>query len=98
MPQLDYSTLDDEALTRLIVQARAETLSEPYAGYSMLVSGLALNSVGANGTAEEITQDVFVRVCQRGRHYRADCDWHAGHQPGCGVRVPGPQHAGPFPH
>jgi RNA polymerase sigma-70 factor (ECF subfamily) len=72
MSQLDYSTLDDETLVRLIVQARAEALSELYDRYGRLVFSLALNSVGDPATAEEITQDVFLRVWQRGRQYRAD--------------------------
>ena len=72
MSQLDYSTLDDETLIRLIVQARAEALSELYDRYARLVFSLALNSVGNPSTAEEITQDVFLRVWQRARQYRAD--------------------------
>jgi RNA polymerase sigma-70 factor (ECF subfamily) len=71
MSQLDYSTLDDETLLRLIVQARAEALSELYDRYGPLVFSLALNSVGNPATAEEITQDVFLRVWQRARQYRA---------------------------
>ncbi len=69
---MDYSTLDDETLIRLIVHAQAEALSELYDRYSRLVFSLALNSVGDSATAEEITQDVFVRVWQRARQYRAD--------------------------
>jgi RNA polymerase sigma-70 factor (ECF subfamily) len=72
MSNLDYATLDDETLVRLIVQARAEALSELYDRYSRLVFGLALNSVGNPATAEEITQDVFLRVWQRARQYHAD--------------------------
>jgi RNA polymerase sigma-70 factor (ECF subfamily) len=72
MIQLDYSTLDDETLVRLIVQARAEALSELYDRYGRLVFSLALNSVGNPTTAEEITQDVFLRIWQRARQYRAD--------------------------
>ena len=33
MSQMDYSTLDDETLLRLVVQARAEALSELYDRY-----------------------------------------------------------------
>jgi len=72
MSRLDYSTLDDETLIRLIVQARAEALSALYDRYSRLVFSLALNSVGDPATAEEITQDVFLRVWQRARQYHAD--------------------------
>jgi RNA polymerase sigma-70 factor (ECF subfamily) len=72
MSQLDYSALDNETLVRMIVQARAEALSELYDRYGRLVFSLALNSVGNPATAEEITQDVFLRVWQRGRQYSAD--------------------------
>jgi RNA polymerase sigma-70 factor (ECF subfamily) len=72
MSQLDYSTLDDESLIRLIVDARAEALSELYDRYSRLVFSLALHSVGDRAAAEEITQDVFLRAWQRARQYRAE--------------------------
>jgi RNA polymerase sigma-70 factor (ECF subfamily) len=71
MSQLDYSTLDDETLLQLIVQARAEALGELYDRYGRLVFSLALNSVGNPAAAEEITQDVFLRVWQHARQYRA---------------------------
>ena len=69
---MDYTTLDDETLIRLIAHARTEALSELYDRYSRLVFSLALNSVGDQATAEEVTQDVFVRVWQRAGQYRAD--------------------------
>lgn len=69
---MDYTTLDDETIIRLIAHARNEALSELYDRYSRLVFSLALNSVGDQATAEEVTQDVFVRVWQRARQYRAD--------------------------
>ena len=71
MPRLNYSALDDETLIQLIVHARAEALGELYDRYGRLVFSLALNSVGDAATAEEITQDVFLRVWQRARQYRA---------------------------
>ncbi|HFD39492.1 MAG TPA: sigma-70 family RNA polymerase sigma factor [Anaerolineae bacterium] len=72
MARLDYATLDDQSLIHLIIQARAEALSELYDRYGRLVFSLALNAVGDPATAEEITQDVFLRVWQRARQYRAD--------------------------
>ena len=56
---MDYSTLDDESLIRLIAHAHADALSELYDRYSRLVFSLALNAVGDQATAEEITLDVF---------------------------------------
>ena len=67
-----YRSLDDESLIRLIRQAREGALGELYDRYSRLVFSLAANSVGDRATAEEITQDVFLRVWQRAGQYRAD--------------------------
>ena len=65
-------TLDDESLMRLIVQAQPEALSELYDRYGRLVFSLAINAVGDAATAEEVTQDVFLRVWERAWQYRAD--------------------------
>ena len=65
-------TPNDEGLMQLIAQARPEALGELYDRYSRMVFGLAINAVGDAATAEEITQDVFVRVWERAGQYRAD--------------------------
>jgi len=69
---MDYTALDDQTLIGLIIHAHAEALGELYDRYGRLVFSLALHSVGDQATAEEITQDVFLRVWQRARQYRAD--------------------------
>ena len=69
---LDYSVLDDETIISLIVQAQTGALSELYDRYGRLVFSLAVGSLGDQATAEEITQDVFLRVWQRAGQYRAD--------------------------
>lgn len=69
---MDYSSLNDETLIRLIVHQRAEALSALYDRYSRLVYSLALNSVGDQATAEEITQDVFFRVWEKAGTYRLE--------------------------
>jgi len=69
---MNHRTLSDETLIRQIVQRRPEALSELYDRYSRMVFGLAINTVGDAATAEEITQDVFVRVWERAGQYRAD--------------------------
>jgi RNA polymerase sigma-70 factor (ECF subfamily) len=69
---VDYSSLDDATLIDLIARARTEALGELYDRYSRLVYSLAVNTVGDYGTAEEITQDVFVRVWQRAASYQAE--------------------------
>jgi RNA polymerase sigma-70 factor (ECF subfamily) len=69
---LDYSTLDDIVLIHLIVLARTEALSALYDRYGRLVYSLALNIVGDQATAEEITQDVFLRIWEKAGTYRVD--------------------------
>lgn len=56
---IDYSKLDDKALIRLIAHAHTDALSELYDRYNRLLFRLALNAVGDQATAEEITLDVF---------------------------------------
>ncbi|MCU0522461.1 MAG: sigma-70 family RNA polymerase sigma factor [Anaerolineae bacterium] len=72
MADADYAALDDGTLIRLIALAREDALSELYDRYVRLVFSLALNVVGDASTAEEITQDVFVRVWEHATQYRAD--------------------------
>ena len=69
---MDYKHLDDESLIRLIVHARQEALSELYDRYCRLVFSMALNTVGDPETAEEITQDVFIRVWEKAVTYRSE--------------------------
>lgn len=69
---MDYSILEDEALIRLIVVSRTEALSALYDRYSRLVFSMALHTVGDPATAEEITQDVFVRVWEKAGTYRPE--------------------------
>ena len=69
---MDYNRLDDETLIRLITQEQAEALGALYDRYSRLVFGLALNALGNPSTAEEVTQDVFLRIWQKADTYRAE--------------------------
>jgi len=69
---MNHQTVSDENLIRQIVLGRPEALSELYDRYSRMVFGLSVNAVGDAATAEEITQDVFVRVWERAGQYRAD--------------------------
>ena len=69
---MDYSTLDDEALLRLIRHAHTEALAELYDRYGRLVFSLAFHSIADQAAAEEITQDVFLRVWRRAGQYRAE--------------------------
>lgn len=76
---LDYSTLDDQALLACIAgfyglppgdTALNEAVGALYDRYGRLVYSVALNVVGDAQTAEEITQDVFLRACEGAAGYR----------------------------
>jgi RNA polymerase sigma-70 factor, ECF subfamily len=69
---LDYTTLDDEALLRLIIHQQTEALGVLYDRYSRLVFSLAFQMMGDAAAAEEITQDVFFRIWEKAHTYRAD--------------------------
>ena len=69
---VNYSTLTDETLIRLIVRSQPDALSVLYDRYSRLVFSLALNIVGDRATAEEITLDVFTRIWEKAATYQPD--------------------------
>ena len=69
---MDYKELDDQSLIRLIARSQESALSELYDRYSRLVYSLALNAVGDPATAEEITQDVFIRIWDHAGTYQAE--------------------------
>jgi RNA polymerase sigma-70 factor (ECF subfamily) len=69
---LNYSSLNDESLMRLIVHAQAEALNTLYDRYSRLVYSMAYHAVGDPAVAEEITQDVFFRVWEKAGTYRSE--------------------------
>lgn len=70
--QMDYSGLDDEALLRLISFAKTEALGEFYDRYSRLVYSLSLFILNDPESAEEVTQDVFMRIWQKAETYRSE--------------------------
>ena len=69
---MDYKTFDDAALIRLIVAAHPEALSELYDRYKRLVFSLAIRILGDQSSAEEVTQDVFLRVWNNAKTYRGE--------------------------
>jgi RNA polymerase sigma-70 factor, ECF subfamily len=78
---VDLSTLDDEALLAVIAAAYGKRSSDPalngavavlYDRYGRLVYTIAMHTTGDVESAEEITQDVFVRVCKNAHAYRSD--------------------------
>ncbi len=66
---MNYHTLDDHALIELMQREDAAALGELYDRYGRLVFSLAQHIVGDAASAEEITQDVFVRVWEKARSY-----------------------------
>jgi RNA polymerase sigma-70 factor (ECF subfamily) len=69
---VDYSSLNDETLIRLIVRKQPDAMNELYNRYNRLVFSLAFNVVGDQATAEEIALDVFIRIWEKANTYRAD--------------------------
>jgi RNA polymerase sigma-70 factor (ECF subfamily) len=74
---MTFSSLDDSSLLALISTSRqeqlpAEALGVLYDRYGRLVFTVAYNVVGDAETAEEITQDVFVRVWEGAHTYRPE--------------------------
>jgi RNA polymerase sigma-70 factor (ECF subfamily) len=68
---VDYKKFDDETLIRLIAGSQPDALGELYDRYSRLVFGMARNALGDQGLAEEITQDVFMRIWNKASTYQA---------------------------
>jgi RNA polymerase sigma-70 factor (ECF subfamily) len=64
--------MDDVTLIRDIAQAKPEALGRLYDRYSRLVFSLAYAIIADRAVAEEITQDVFVRVWQRAITYHPE--------------------------
>ncbi len=78
---LDFATIDDAQLLIILARAASGRPSDPdlngaigelYDRYGRLVYTIAIHTVGDAETAEEITQDVFVRVCEGARTYRPE--------------------------
>lgn len=63
--------LEDSALLNLIAQSNRDALAVLYDRYGRLVFSLAVNIVGDQAAAEEITQDVFLSVWEKAHTYRA---------------------------
>ena len=69
---MDYTKFNDQTLLQLITHAHENALSELYNRYGRLVFSVAVNAVGDSEMAEEITQDVFLRVWDKADTYMAD--------------------------
>jgi RNA polymerase sigma-70 factor (ECF subfamily) len=69
---LDYKKADDETLLLRIANAEENALGELYDRYGRLVFSMALNSVNDAAMAEEITQDVYLRIWNKAESYRPE--------------------------
>lgn len=69
---VDEQKLNDETLLYLITHAHEEALSELYDRYSRLVYSIAVNTVGDAALAEEITQDVYLRIWNKAATYNPE--------------------------
>jgi RNA polymerase sigma-70 factor (ECF subfamily) len=68
---LSLAMLDDASLIQLLALNQVDAISELYDRYGRMVYSLALNSVGDAAVAEEIVQDVFMRVWEKAGTYDA---------------------------
>jgi RNA polymerase sigma-70 factor (ECF subfamily) len=63
---------EDESLMRGLAEAESAALRALYRKYGGLVYGLALKVCGDSGMAEEVVQDVFLRVWRGASSYSRD--------------------------
>jgi RNA polymerase sigma-70 factor, ECF subfamily len=69
---VDYSKLADNTLMRLMAGQQEQALSELYDRYSRLVYSLTINILIDEALAEEVTQDVFLRVWDKAGTYNSN--------------------------
>ncbi|HET6486963.1 MAG TPA: sigma-70 family RNA polymerase sigma factor [Spirochaetia bacterium] len=62
----------DEELLRRVAERDPEAVRALYRRYSRIVYGLAARITGSTSDAEEVTQDVFLKVWEKAATYRAD--------------------------
>ncbi len=69
---MDYDSVPDAALMRLIETDPSGVLGELYDRYSRLVFSIALKSLGSYAAAEEVTQEVFLQIWTNARAFRPE--------------------------
>jgi RNA polymerase sigma-70 factor (ECF subfamily) len=69
---VDFRKLEDNALLKMMSQRQEQALSELYDRYSRLVFSVALNVLVDEALAEEVTQDVFLRVWEKADTFDSD--------------------------
>jgi RNA polymerase sigma-70 factor (ECF subfamily) len=68
---LSLAMVDDASLIVLLTLGQVDALSELYDRYGRMVFSLAVNSIGDAAVAEEVVQDVFLRVWKKAGTYDA---------------------------
>ncbi len=68
----DYQDLESEALLGLVVIGRAEALEVLYDRYSRPVYSLVLGLLREPAIAEEVTQEVFLRVWMKASSFKSE--------------------------
>jgi RNA polymerase sigma-70 factor, ECF subfamily len=63
------AALSDAALLRLVAERQPDALAELYDRFSPTLLALARRILGANADAEDVLQEVFVQVWNRGERY-----------------------------
>lgn len=71
-PQAPPPHTDDQQLLQRSAAGDAEAIGLLYDRYGQLVFRVALRVLGDRGSAEEVTQDVFLRLWQHADRYRAE--------------------------
>jgi len=69
---VDKRDLSDQDLVRLIQRSDLDAFSVFYDRYINLIYSIAYNILGSQGLAEDVTQDVFLKIWQKIDGYRPD--------------------------
>jgi RNA polymerase sigma-70 factor, ECF subfamily len=67
---VDYTALDDVQLMLLVAGRQTDALGELYDRFGRLVYSMAYNVLGDGALAEEVTQDVFLKVWEKAETYQ----------------------------
>lgn len=69
---MDYHNLDDSAILLLMAHRHEQALSELYDRYGRLVFSMGLHILADEALAEEVTQDVFLRVWEKAETFNPE--------------------------
>lgn len=69
---VDYTALDDAHLMLQVAARETAALGELYDRFGRLVYSMAYNVLSDGALAEEVTQDVFIKVWEKGETYQPD--------------------------